>query len=123
MINEAKANQAADQQRRAEIETRNQADSLVYNTEKLLQDNADKVPEDLKTEVEGKISTLKTAIGNNNVAEMQTAMTDLNESMQRLGEAVYSQTEGSTGDGTDSEEPPGEEPPGDDTVEGEFREV
>ena len=123
MINEAKANEAADQQRRAEVETRNQADSLVYNTEKLLQDNADKVPEDLKTEVESKIATLKTAIGDNNVAEMQTAMTDLNESMQRLGEAVYSQTDASTSDATDGVEPPGEEPPGDDTVEGEFREV
>ncbi|PKB79869.1 MAG: molecular chaperone DnaK [SAR202 cluster bacterium Io17-Chloro-G9] len=123
MIDEAKANEAADQQRRAEIETRNQADSLVYNTEKLLQDNAEKVPEDLKTEVEGKIATLKTAIANNNVAEMQTAMTDLNESMQRLGEAVYSQTEAPTGDTTDGGESPGEEPPGDDTVEGEFREV
>ena len=120
MVNEAKANEAADQQRRAEIETRNQADSLVYTTEKLLQDNADKVPQDLKAEVEGKIATLKTAIANNNVAEMQSAMADLNASMQRLGEAVYRQTESSGSGGTDA---PGGATPGDDTVEGEFREV
>ncbi len=120
MVNEAKANEAADQQRRAEIETRNQADSLVYTTEKLLQDNADKVPEDLKAEVEGKIATLKTAIANNNVAEMQSAMADLNASMQRLGEAVYRQTEGPSGGGPDAS---GGAAPGDDTVEGEFREV
>ena len=120
LINEAKANEAADQQRRAEIETRNQADSLVYTTEKLLQDNADKVPEDLKAEVEGKIATLKTAIANNNVAEMQSAMADLNASMQRLGEAVYRQTEGPAGGGPEA---PGAGTPGDDTVEGEFREV
>ena len=107
MVNEAKAHEADDQQRRAEIETRNQADSLVYNTEKLLTDNADKVPEDLKTEVEEKIATLKTALADNNVAEMQTAMTDLNSSMQRLGEAVYSQaTETPT-----EESPQGAEPP------------
>ncbi len=120
MVNEAKANEAADQQRRAEIETRNQADSLVYTTEKLLQDNADKVPEDLKAEVEGKIATLKTAIANNNVAEMQSAMADLNASMQRLGEAVYRQTGGPAGGDPDA---PGGTTPGDDTVEGEFREV
>ncbi len=122
-INEAKANEAADQQRKAEIETRNQADSLVYTTEKLLQDNADKVPEDLKAEVEGKIATLKTAIANNNVAEMQSAMADLNASMQRLGEAVYKQAEGPAGGAGGEADAPGAGPSGDDTVEGEFREV
>ena len=123
MIEEAKTYEAEDQQRRAEVETRNQADSLVYNTEKLLQDNADKVPEDLKTEVEGLIATLKTAISNNNVPEMQTAMTDLNNTMQRLGEAVYSQTESPSEEPGDDSSPPGDEPPEGDTVEGEFREV
>jgi len=123
MIEEAKTYEADDQQRRAEVETRNQADSLVYNTEKLLEDNVDKVPEDLKTEVEGQIATLKTAISNNNVAEMQTAMTDLNNTMQRLGEAVYSQTESPPEEPGDDSSPPGDEPPEGDTVEGEFREV
>ena len=51
MVNDAKAHEAEDQQRRAEVETRNQAEALVYNTEKLLQDNEDKVPQDLKEEV------------------------------------------------------------------------
>ncbi|MCH8193593.1 MAG: Hsp70 family protein [Planctomycetes bacterium] len=123
MINDAKSHEEEDQRRRAETETRNQADSLVYTTEKLLQDNADKVPEDLKTEVEAKIATLKTAIASNNVAEMQTATNDLNESMQRLGEAVYSQATASPDEPADGDSDPGEQPQGDDTVEGEFREV
>ena len=121
MVDAAKANEAEDQQRRAEVETRNQADTLVYSTEKLLQDNADKVPEDLKADVEAKIATLKAAIAANNVAEMQTAMTDLNNSMQALGQAVYGQQGGGS-----SDVPPGgaggDETDGD-TVEGEFREV
>ena len=97
---------------------------MVYTTEKLLQDNADKVPEDLKAEVEGKIATLKTAIANNNVAEMQSAMADLNASMQRLGEAVYKQAEGPAGGAGGEADAPGAGPSsGDDTVEGEFREV
>ena len=130
MVDEAAQNAEADQVRRAEVETRNQADSLVYSTEKLLVDNADKVPEELKTEVQGKIDALKAAISANNTAEMQTATTDLNSVMQRLGEAVYSQTaapEGGDDAGTDA---PGEAGDGegssDDnegTVEGEFREV
>jgi len=127
MVNEAKTHEAEDQQRRAEIETRNQADSLVYNTEKLLTDNAEKVPEDLKTEVEAKIATLKAAIEANNVAEMQTAMTEVNDTMQRLGQAVYSQSgDTNAGDGMGGPEGPdgtdGDESGGG-TVEGEFREV
>ncbi len=121
MVDAAKAHEEEDQRRRAEVETRNQADSLVYSAEKLLEENADKVSQELKQEVEGKIATLKTAIAANNVAEMQTAMTDLNNSMQRLGQAVYGQQ-------TAGAPPGGNESGGDtgdtgDTVEGQFREV
>ena len=128
MVDEAKVHEAEDQQRRAEAETRNQGDSLVYNTEKLLEDNADKVPEDLKAEVEGKLNVLKTALAGSNLAEIQTATTDLNNSLQRLGEAVYSQSgagAGGASPGSDPADdmPTGDEPPGEDTVEGEFREV
>ena len=123
LINEAKTHEAEDQQRRAEVETRNQADSLVYTTEKLLEDNADKVPSELKEEVEGKIVTLKAAVASGITAEMQTAMNDLNESMQRLGEAVYTQTD-PTADATEGEAPsPDDGDSEDGTVEGEFREV
>ena len=120
MVNDAKAHEAEDQQRRAEVETRNQADALVYNTEKLLQDNEDKVPQDLKEEVEGKITALKSAIASDSMAEIQTASTDLNNVMQRLGEAVYSQAAAASPEEVDPSTD-GEE--GDGTVEGEFREV
>jgi molecular chaperone DnaK len=141
MVDDARSHDADDQRRRVEVETRNQADSLVYSTEKTLRDNADKIPEDLKEEVEGKIATLKTAISENNTAEMQTSTTDLNDSLMRLGQAVYSQTvdaQGPTGDVQDpteefipedesseesTEEDSSEDEPGGSTVEGEFREV
>ena len=90
-----------------------------YSTEKLIEDNADKVPEDLKSDVEGKISVLKTAIEANDVAQMQTAMAELSTAMQQIGQAVYSQ--GATPDSDVS--PDGQSDSGDDTVEGEFREV
>ncbi|MCH8987187.1 MAG: molecular chaperone DnaK [Chloroflexi bacterium] len=134
MINEAQQNEEADKVRRAEVETRNQADSLVFSAEKLLSDNAEKVPEELKTEVQGKIDTLKSAIAANNTAEMQSATTELNSALQRLGEVVYSQSatpeEGGQGptDGMGTDSPGGDgdaSGPADDegTVEGEFREV
>ena len=73
----------------------------------------------MKEEVEGKIAVLKTAIEANNVAEMQTAMADLNSSMQRLGQAVYGQQT----PGAPPEDPGMGGSDSDDTVEGEFREV
>ena len=122
MVDEAQSHEAEDQRRRAEVETRNQADTLVYSTEKLLQEHADKVPADLKAEVEGKIAALKSAVAANNVAEMQTAMAALNDATQRLGQAVYGQQSGGTTPGGDT--PGGSTPDADpDTVEGEFREV
>ena len=124
MVDEAQAHEAEDQRKRAEVETRNQADSLAYATEKLLQEHADKVPADLKAEAEGKIAVLKAAVNANNVAEMQTAMADLNATMQRLGQAVYAPPTGGAAPGG-GDMPGGGAAPGPDadTVEGEFREV
>jgi molecular chaperone DnaK len=136
MVNEATQNEEADQVRRAEVETRNQADSLVFSSEKLLADNADKVPEELKTEVQEKIDTVKVAIAANNTVDMQTATTDLNGALQRMGEVVYSQAaspeegaqgpdDGSATGGQEGGPEGGADDSSDDegTVEGEFREV
>ena len=121
MVRQGEAHAEEDRRKRAEVETRNQADNLVYNTEKLLAENADKVPEDLKREVEEKLEPLKEAIKANDVAGMQSAMTGLNEALQKLGQAVYAQS-GDPG----GPQQPGDAPPTDpdpDTVEGEFKEV
>jgi molecular chaperone DnaK len=126
MVDQSKTHEAEDQRKRAEVEIRNQANSLVYTTEKLLLDHADKVPQDLKAEVESKIATLKGAIATSNVAEMQTTTTELSNAVQRIGQAVYSQTAGPTGTdgptGTTGPSEPGDQP-GSGTVEGQFREV
>ena len=132
MVDDAKSHEEEDQVRRAEIETRNQADTLVYTTEKMISDNSDTIPDELKEEVEGKIVILKGAIEANNLPEMQTSMTDLNDALQRLGQAVYSQasdagmpTDMNMEDVTapDDTEVTTDPPSDDDTIEGEFREV
>lgn len=137
MVTDAKAHEDEDQRRRAEVETRNQADSLVYTSEKMIADNADKLPADLKEDAEAKIASLKSAIAANSVPEIQTAMAELNTSLQQLGQAVYSQATTSTGDGmgdiptdgvagedvTFTESETTDEESGGSTVEGEFREV
>lgn len=123
MVHDAASHAEEDQQKRAEMETRNQATSLVYTTEKLIQDNADKISSETKEEVETKVATLSGAIETGDVAAMQAAMTDLNTSLQKLGQEVYGQAE-PQGQEPETEQPSAENKTNDDdTVEGEFREV
>ncbi len=122
MVNEAQQFAEEDKRKRTEAETRNQADSLVYSTEKLLSEQGENVPAELKQDVEDKVQRLKTAVQSNDVAGMQTGITELNAALQALGQAVYSSSgappdTGAPGDGTDG----GDQPEG--TVEGEYREL
>ena len=127
MVDEAQRFADEDQRKRSEAEARNQADNLVYTTEKMLTEMGDKVPADLKQEVDDKMAALKTAIQTNDVAQMQVAMNELNASLQQLGQAVYSQTDaGAAGEGVSEgpeagPESDGEQPGG--TVEGQYREI
>jgi molecular chaperone DnaK len=117
---EAELHAAEDRQRREDIEVRNSADSLAYSAEKTLRDNADKVPADLKTEVEGKIAAVRTALQGTDNSAVKAAADELNLSMQKIGEAVYS-AGAADGAAPSGEAEGGESPEG--TVEGEFREV
>ena len=92
MVEESRQYEADDQKRRAEVDTRNQADSMVYQAEKLLNDNAELVPQDLRADVQSKIDALKAASASGSVPEMQNAINELNAALQRLGEVVYSQS-------------------------------
>ena len=89
MVKEAEANAAADKARREEAETRNQAEQLAYSTEKVLKDNADKVPADIASEVSASVEELKTALKGENFEAVKTAMEDLSGKAQKIGEAVY----------------------------------
>ena len=130
MVREAEANAEQDRQRKEEVETRNNADSLAYAAEKMLRDNEDKVPAELKSEVEGKIAQVRSALQSGDAAQIKRASDELNESMQKVGAAVYSQQQGQgPTDGADPSgggQPGGEGPGGpgqSGPVEGEFREV
>ena len=122
MVQQAQQYAAEDEKNRAEAETRNQAESTAYGAEKLLSEHGDKVPAELKQEVEGKVAALRSAIQQNDVAQMQTTMNDLNAVLQKVGEAVYSQAGAETPPDQQGEGPQdGDQPEG--TVEGEYREV
>ena len=125
MVHEAQRFADEDQRKRGEAETRNQADSLVFAADKLLSEQGEGAPQELKQEVESKVAALRSAIQQNDVPLMQTGMNDLNNALQRLGQAVYSQTgaapqEQDPSEGSDPGSQ-GDQPGG--TVEGEYREI
>ena len=121
MVKEAEQHSEEDTRKREEVQARNMAENTAYTAEKMLNENADKIPDDLKTEIEGKISAVRSALQDQDIGQINSTLTDLQASMQKVGQAVYSQT-GATGDGQTGEEGSEEKPP-EETVEGEFREV
>jgi molecular chaperone DnaK len=90
MVREAEEHAAEDKKRREEQDTRNNAEQLVYQTEKLIKENDEKLPEDVKTEVQADVDALKTALAGEDIDAVKTAFDKLVESQQKLGEAIYS---------------------------------
>ncbi|MCL6645569.1 MAG: molecular chaperone DnaK, partial [Dehalococcoidia bacterium] len=119
MQREAELYAEEDRRKREAIEVKNTADTMAYQAEKTLRDNADKIPSHLKTEVEEKVKAVREAMESNDVARMRSAMDALSLSLQKIGEAVY----GAAGAGSASSGPSGSGPAEEGTVEGEFREV
>jgi molecular chaperone DnaK len=129
MVHEAEVHAAEDSKKAEEIETRNQADNVAYQAEKLLKDQGDKVPAELKEEITGKVSAVRSALQGTDIVYTRRTMQELSDALQKVGQAVYGQQgtpgAGPQGPGADPEhgQPGGATPPGGDTVEGEFKEV
>ena len=120
LVQDAEVHAEEDRRRKEEIETRNAAESLAYNSEKMLRENKDKIPEDLQNEVNEKILALRAALqGETETATIVAAMNELQEALQKMGSAVY----GQQSEAAPPQEGEVEEKPPDDTVEGEYREV
>ncbi len=126
MVSDADRFAEEDDRKRQEIQTRNNAENAAYAAEQMLRENADNIPADLKSEVEGKIAALRSALQNDNIARVETTLNELQESLQKVGQAVYSQP-GAEASDMPTPPPSGDGPadggPDDDTVEGKFREV
>ncbi len=123
MVRDAESHEEEDRRRREQVEVRNAADSLVYSAEKMLADNAENIPDELKQEVEGKIQALKTALEGEDADAIKTATDELNEALQKIGQHVYSAQQAQAGAEGAEGQTPGDGDTPDDTVEGEFREV
>jgi molecular chaperone DnaK len=97
MIKDAEQYAEEDRQRREAVEARNQADSMVYSTEQFLTENADKLPEDVRSEVQTDIDELKKVLGDESATSeaITAAVGKLNTSSQKMGAAMYAAAEAS----------------------------
>jgi len=119
MVREAELHAQEDRQRKEEIETRNRADSLAYQAERTLKDVGEKLSPGLRTEVEDKVKAVRDALAGNDLTRVRTAAGDLESTMQRIGQEIYSQSGTAAGGGTAGSASGSEAG----TVEGEYREV
>jgi molecular chaperone DnaK len=93
MVREGEEHAAEDKRRREAAETRNTAEQLAYSIEKLIKENDDKLPEDVKSEVQGDVDALKSALAGEDDDAVKTAFDKLNESQGKLGEAIYASSQ------------------------------
>jgi molecular chaperone DnaK len=89
MVNEAETNRQADEERKKSIEIRNNADSLVYQSEKSLKEHGDKVGEEERAAIEAALATLKTTLEGEDDAAIEAATNTLTEASHKLAEAMY----------------------------------
>jgi molecular chaperone DnaK (HSP70) len=124
MVNEAEKFSKEDKEKREAIDTKNQADSVIYQTEKQLKELGDKVPGDVKEKVEAKLKDLKDVVSEGSTQAIKDAMAELNQVVMQIGQSLYGQPgagassgapEGSAGPGNGSSKPSG-----DDVIDADF---
>ncbi len=96
MTKEAELHAKEDEEKKAKIEARNHADSLIFTAEKALKDGGDKVPADVKSEVEGKIKDLKDILDTGSKEDLEAKTKDLSETLSKIGQAAYQQGQQAT---------------------------
>ncbi len=99
MVKDAELHAEEDRQRREAAETRNMADNTVYQTEKLLREQGDKISAENKRQVEEAVEQLKSAIKTNDVAAIKSALEALNSRMQQVSSDLYAQAKAGRSDG------------------------
>ncbi|MGB2074798.1 MAG: Hsp70 family protein, partial [Henriciella sp.] len=120
MVKDAEANADADKQRRELVEARNNAEALVHNTEKQLEEHGDKVEADVKTEIETAVADLKEVTESDDAAEIQAKHQALMTAAMKLGEAIYNSQQSEQAEGDAAAAAAAD---GDDVVDADFEEV
>ncbi len=122
LIKEAELHREEDRRKRELAEARNQADSLIYTTEKSLKDLGDKVDAATRSDIESRIAKLKSAMEGTDIQAIRTASDELMRASHKLAETMYAKA-GAAGAGAGTREGEAKKPPEEEVVEAEFEEV
>jgi molecular chaperone DnaK len=122
MVREAEQHASDDAQRREDAELRNRADNLAYAAEKLLRESGDRLPSELKLELDNEAQAVRRALDQNEMAAVRSAVPALEGAMERAASAAAPEPVGAAAGGGRRDSGGGDEPPPG-TVEGEFREM
>ena len=128
MVDEAEQNAEQDAQKRKDVEIRNGAETAVYAAEKMITENEEHISEELKADLEGKIGAVTSSLEGEDSSAIELALQELQETVQKVGQEVYSKTGNVPGaegepESESSGNEAGTEEDNDNTVEGEYREV
>ncbi|MDA1279857.1 MAG: molecular chaperone DnaK [Chloroflexi bacterium] len=124
LLKEAEENAEIDKAKRSSVETRNAGESAVFQAEKILKDEGEKIPDDIKSDVEGKVTTVKDLLADKDAetSAIASATEQLQTALQAVGQAVYAANQANDADAP-ADDSGGDTADDEDTVEGEFREV
>ena len=124
LIKDAEEHAQEDERRKELVEARNQADNLAYSAEKLIREQGEQVPQEIKDEVEAAVKVVRDNVDSEDITVIRSGVDQLNAALSKAGEAVYSQQSAETGaPGPDEAGDAGEAGEDGSTVEGEFREI
>ena len=123
MVRDAELHAEEDRQRREAIELRNQADTMAFQAEKVLQEHGERVPAETKAEVEAKVAAVRDILTNDpeNADRLRPAYEEMTAALSKIGQVMYEQAEAEQGEPAGATAGTGSRDDG--TVEGEFREV
>jgi molecular chaperone DnaK len=120
MVKDSKRYASEDRKHKEQVEARNAADTIIYQAEKTLREQGDKVPADVRNDVESHISGLRSILDTGSAEEVRRRAQDLSDSLQKVGAAMYEQQAPPPPPDGEADGAPGSD---EDIVEGEFREA
>lgn len=123
MVKDAEEHAEEDKQKKAQVETRNKADSLVFQAEKALKDYGDKIPGELKSQIQTRIDGVKKALEGTDSAAIEKATEELNTYIQKIGEEIQKQGQSADGAAPNMGGSPGQEPPKEEKTDIEDAEI
>jgi molecular chaperone DnaK len=124
MKRDAEAHADEDRQRREEVEVRNQADTLAYSAEKTISESGEKIPAEIRSDIEARTKDLRDALANDAPADsLRGGIEALTAALQRAGTALYEEAQAAGAGAENGATEAGEAPTEEGTVEGEYREV